>query len=340
MGFERTRKNGLPIWMSGPIAQGYEGALGVRNDEDLALDKGATKLHWPLEGCVSPLDGDALEQIGTNKHLLRAPGEDGSRFVGRLYRGHEAWYWAGTALGLAAIFEPYGSEDQISGEWRSLATGAYGVAELTDVQQYDNGNTLYLQRHYPPVSEYVTVFDLSNTSGAEESTGIINFLDGGNWWSRCYWHVDCANPPDSRIGPWYQDTPWDEIGEYDDGGLWDTNMTIDDVRYLLATIRRMKNYSAYPVCIAVWLADPFPMDGFWCSIGEWDDGGNWEYDEANPLPSDPLYITVGRVWEQEAGLGGWLGMAGDYPLTDVWSNEDDGLATWEAYVNPFDTSRW
>jgi hypothetical protein len=303
MGFESTRQNALPIWLDGPVARAYEGAQGKLQDDELAATKAAVKLRWPLPGCIDPSDDAALEAAGAARGgILRAPIESGVDYRDRLAGAHVRWYWAGTKGAYYNVFEPY-------------TPNALGTPPSDELFRAPDGSTS--QKHTPPTSLWLYVMSNHEADG---------YWDGNaDWFSRVFVGVDC------REGPWDIDSPWDDPGEYDDGGLWDTTMTVLDVRYLLSMIRTWKAVDSYPVTLAIWLESNVPADGFWWSPGEWDDGGNWE-DEST---ADPLYITVGHVWHEEAGLGGWLGPVGDYPLTDLWSDdENDGLPPWQGFVDP------
>lgn len=305
MGFESTRLNGIPVWLDGEQARGYEGALGAQQDEWWDNYKASIKLRWPLAGCVETTDDEGLYRIGETRQILRAPPEPGEPYMGRLAGAHERWYWAGTKAGLQNVFEPFYPDYPLLIDPVRFAPCSLEYAHL------DDGSLFY--KHHPPETTFVKVVDFSDI----DDIGPIGPGDDYDHYSRAFICLTSTND-----SPWDTDADWDDPGDYDDGGLWDTTMTIVDVQYMLRMIRRWKGPSCYPVFIAVQFANKAP---FWCSPGEWDDGGDWEYEPE----SDPLYITVGEVWHQEAGLGGWLGWTSPQ-LTDLW----DDTGTWCGYVDP------
>ena len=298
MGFESTRQNALPVWLDGEQGRGYVGALGAQQDDAWDDYRAAIKLRWPLEGCIDPSDDDALYHAGETRQILRAPVvEEGFEYRDRLYGSHERWYWAGTKSGTLNVFEPY------------FTPGLFTPCRL-EYTHLEDGSLFY--KHHPPATSMVRIFDFSDL----EQVGPIGPGDDFDHYSRAIVCVDS-----SVLGPWFPDGALDDVGGYDDGGLWDTTMTVADVQYILRMIRRWKGPTCYPVFVAVRLFEGLP---FWCSPGFWDDGGSWE-DEPT---SDPLYITVGHVWHEEAGLGGWLGWQSPQ-LTDVWND----FGEWRGYVD-------
>lgn len=307
MGFETTRKNALPVWLDGEQGRGYEGTLGASQDDEWTDYKAAIKLRWPLRDCIDETDEQALYHAGQTRQIERAPPETGAAYRDRLYGAHERWYWAGTESGIKNIFEPYLTYNLFFSDPIRFYPCSLEYTHL------DDGSLFY--KHHAPTSEHVFALDYAD----HDTEGPIGPGTDADHYSRSIVWVNSV-----AGDPWGPDLVWDDPGEWDDGGLWDTTMTVADVKYILRMIRRWKGPANYPVFIAVELDADHP---FWCTPGEWDDGGLWE-DEAT---SDPLYITVGHVWHEEAGLGGWLGWVSPQ-LTDIW----DDFGRWEGYVDPAD----
>ncbi len=140
-----------------------------------------------------------------------------------------------------------------------------------------------------------------------------------DWFSRVFILLE--------LGWWAIDGAWDDPGgDYDDGSLWDSNMTITDADYLRKSIRAWKSDPSYPVVIGIPLGGgSITDDGLWDSYGLYDDGGNW-----NDNTDAVTYITLGHVWGEEAWLGGGPGMW-DEP-DDVW---DDFVAPSGGWLLPF-----
>jgi hypothetical protein len=74
---------------------------------------------------------------------------------------------------------------------------------------------------------------------------------------------------------WTVDGLWSDPGNYDDGALWDADMTVADADYLRKSIRAWKSEWAYPVVLGLVLGNAPAGDGFWDTIGFYDDGGFW-----------------------------------------------------------------
>jgi len=313
MGFESVRTASLPLWLDGPNAQAYEGALGADEDAALSETKGAIKLAWPLPGCIDATDDAALYHAGENRRIIQAPGEAGVRYRDRLTRAPLHWYWGGTNAGLLLPFEPFYHAFRFIPPTEELKRlDPDRDAALIAIQRAKGRvDPLLWSAHTPPNCRFIQVLNNGDVDG---------YWDGNaDWFSRVFWLIDSSF---EEPGVWGLDQTWDGFGDWDDGGLWDTTMTLAEATYLRAQIRRNKSPGSYPTTIAIALPG-LPEDGFWGSPGEWEDGGNWGEEPT----SDPLYITVGHVWGEEAWLGAW----GDWPLTDIWPAEDDGLGGWIAF---------
>jgi hypothetical protein len=317
MGFETVRLAGLKIWLDGPQAQAYQGALGADEDNALAESKAAVKLRWPLPGCIDDTDEQGLYHAGEHRRILRAPNETGAAYLGRLERAPLAHYWDGTKSGLLLPFEPFfvGIDNGFTPPSQELKhLDPVTDAPMVSIQKAKGRVDPYLwAAHTAPASSFITVKNNGETDG---------YWDGNcDWFSRVFTFVNS-----SFAVPWDVDFLWDEPGEWDDGGLWDTTMTSFELSYIRAQIRRNKSPGSYPTTVAIWLPAA-PEDGFWESIGPpdalWDDGGVW----GDTPTSDPLYLTIGHVWGEE----NWLGAYGEVPLTDIWPAEDDGLGGWIAF---------
>ena len=307
MGFEDTRPYALPIWLQGPIGLGYEAGVGRVEDSSLAIAKEAAKIGLPLDGCIDPADDAALEAQALNDKIARAPNEAGLDFRNRLNNAHNLWYWAGTKSAYYNVFEPY------------APIGMHIPAACEQIRDAE-GNLFLAQT--PSSSDWIQVYN-NHEIGAD--------WDGNTeWFSRVFIHADSH----TEDGPFTTDGLWDDPGVWDDGRLWNCNLTELDAKYIRYQTRRWKAGSAYPVTVALWLYDTTtggsnPTDGFWCSPGNWDDPGNWAADPTE----DPVFLTIGNVWHQEAGLGGWIGFASPQ-LYDMWTAEEVPGQTWEGFVEP------
>ncbi len=134
--------------------------------------------------------------------------------------------------------------------------------------------------------------------------------DGNSvWWSRVFFLLD--------EGYWEVDGLWTDPGTYDDGGTWDSTATIADLDYLRYAIRERKWPGAYPVVIGAVLGSAPSGDGFWQSIGFYDDGGFWD-DSAG----DVVYFGLGHVFGEEAWYGGG---------PHLWDEPGD---VWDDYFPP------
>jgi hypothetical protein len=317
--FESVSIARLPLWLAGPVGTAYEGALGASEDKTLRLDKEARKLLFARSDCIATTDAQALLHAGELRELPRAPEETGSRYLTRLSRAHEIWYWSGTRAGYLNVFSgldavtdptrinPYHEQVHLDPERDA------DQIETNRALGYPNPE-LWLRR-VPAYSDFVTVF--SNAEAAWDSNE--------DWYSRVFFHLD------SREGPWDLDGVWDSPGEWDDGGLWDTTMTVADFQFIATMLRRMKGLTDYPTAAAVWLPG-LPIDGFWCSPGVWDDGFAWEVE----TDEEPLILLFARTWEDYT----FTGQTGDYPLVDLWpaeSSESD--LPWRGIIDAADLGK-
>lgn len=112
---------------------------------------------------------------------------------------------------------------------------------------------------------------------------------------------------------WNVDGLWSDPGNYDDGALWDSDMTVPDADYMRKSIRAWKSEWAFPVVIGLVLGNAPSGDGFWDTIGFYDDGGFWDNSAG-----DVMYLALGHVWGEEAWFGGGPGLW-DEP-GDVWDD--------------------
>lgn len=127
-----------------------------------------------------------------------------------------------------------------------------------------------------------------------------------------------------EIGAFNVDKNWGSSGNYDDGFLWDSNISIADVDYFRKSLRAWKSDPAYPVVIGVALGGgALTDDGFWSSSGSYNDGGNW-----NDSVIDITYVKLAECWGEEA----WLSPGGG---PGCWDEEGD---VWGDYVPP--TGGW
>lgn len=120
---------------------------------------------------------------------------------------------------------------------------------------------------------------------------------------------------------WTVDGVWDDPGDYDDGGLWNTTMTTPEADYIRKSLRAWKSPQAYPVAVGLVLGNAPSGDGFWNSIGFYDDGLFWD-----DSGGDVMYLPIGHVWGEEAWLGGGPG---------IWGTPGD---VWDDFVPP--TGGW
>lgn len=125
------------------------------------------------------------------------------------------------------------------------------------------------------------------------------------WWSRVFELLDEGN--------FEVDGAWDDPGDYDDGGTWDSNILIVDLDYIRLSHRDLKAPGAYPVVIGAVLGNAPSGDGFWDTIGFYDDGGFWDDSNGNVV-----YWGLGHVWGEEAWYGGGPGVW-DEP-GDIWDD--------------------
>lgn len=312
MSFESVRDSSLPVWLYGAEARAHQGAVGAEQDGLVAGVKAAVKLGHACLGCIEPVDDAALFHAGEERRLLRAPNEPGAAYLERMQRSWSIWYWGGTNDGLAQVFEPFYRDwgfVPATTDLRRLEPAR--DAALIDLQRmHGRVNPFYWHAENPPTCEHIRVYN----------NGAIDWDGNTDWFSRVFIFLDSSWQDPG--GPWQCDSQWDQAGDYDDGGLWDTTMTAFEATYIRTMIRRMKSPGAYPTTVAVWLPG-LPFDGFWGSPGDYDDGGLWEAEN----DSDPLYLTIGHVWGEEA----WLGAAGEYPLVEIWPAEDDGLGGFIAF---------
>jgi hypothetical protein len=306
MGFESTRPQAIPTWLQDPTGEAYQAGVGAVEDDTLLGLKEAAKIRWPLEGCIDPSDDAALEAQAQNRQISRAPGEAGLGFRGRLANAFDLAYWRGTRSAYFNVFEPY---------WPEAHTPC--TAELIR-----DAEGLPFLAQTPSSSDWIQVYGNHDVGG---------YWDGNSeWFSRVFVHVDSH----TEDGPFTTDGLWDDPGVWDDGRLWDCNISELDAKYIRYEIRRTKALPAYPVTIAFWLHDitnglQFPLDGFWFSSGNWDDPGVWD----DEVTQDPVFMTIGNVWHQEAGLGGWLGLASPQ-LYDMWTTDEMPGQSWEGFVPP------
>ena len=129
---------------------------------------------------------------------------------------------------------------------------------------------------------------------------------------------------DARASHWTIGPDWDEW-VWDDDHLWNTNITVQEARYLLLQILAWKSVISYPVRIGFMLTGA-PTLQFWGALGvEWDAGWDWEDDPVSDTP----YLTIGHMWQEHAGQGGWIDDALPHTL-QVW----DGGWNWAGYENP------
>lgn len=245
MGFEITRVNSLPVWLSGPVARAYQGGCGADQDDAWEAMKAAIKLRWAMRGCIKPSDDEGLAYAGEIRRIDRAPGEDGARYLERLGRAHEIWYWAGTSAGLLQAFEPYfapieGGFVGARGEtiWLDAERDADLIARQRGLGRVSPERWI---KHYAPSSTRVQVWDYGSLGGPWWANG-----DAAHpWWSRVVVVLD------SRDGPWTTDGTFADPGTFADDGLIGSTITQFELYNMRAAVRRFKQYSAYPFYIAV-----------------------------------------------------------------------------------------
>lgn len=122
---------------------------------------------------------------------------------------------------------------------------------------------------------------------------------------------------------WTTDTPWDGPVDWfsdGDGTTWDSTITLDDVQYMLASMRVWKSDESYPVLIGIVLPGG-------SGAGLWDQSPLTVYDgtlvDFWTDTADPVVlIPVGHVHDEEENIYG-TGSAYDDGSTSVW---DDGAA--------------
>jgi hypothetical protein len=298
MSFETARLARLPIWLDGPNARAYQGAVAADQDDAISALKAAEKLRWPLPGCIDATDDDGLRAIGEQKRILRAPEEAGALYRDRLGRASLAWYWSGTKAGLLLPWEPFFPLTFTPPTEEVIRLDPTRDATMIQIQTARGRvDPLYFNKETPPTCTDVQVVNNGEVGG---------FWDGNSeWFSRVFFLVTSiyTDPP-----VWNLDETWGDPGDWGDGGLWAIDMTEMELAYLRASVRRHKSPGAYPVLAAL----SMPGGDMWGDPGDWGDG-NWNGTE------NVIYLTFGHVWGEEA----WLGDG----LVDVWG--DNGV--WEAF---------
>jgi len=295
--FIDARTEQTPRWLRGEAGLGYQEAQGQIQDDELAVLKVAGKLRSPYP--VGPID--ALDMLGEQYRILRAPAETDALYAARLRNAWELWYWAGTPSGLANIFAPFAPAGYDAAPTNTpLVLDRATQEDLINTRRF-RGETSpeVLDVHEPGASTFAFFYGNTDFEG---------FWFGVDWYSLVYGIVD------STTGPWTADGVWDSAGDWDDGGLWNSSMTEAEAKYIRQMILRWKAALAYPVTIALALR----TNELWDMPGAWDDGGNWT--DSDP----PIYLTLGHVWGEEE----WLGDG----LVDLW--DDDPGETWTAFVDP------
>lgn len=218
---------------------------------------------------------DALVYLGRDRMLEQGPAETPAAYRLRIDNAHNIWLWAGSHDGVLSAFEPF---------FLPLGGAAFISATSTS----------------PPSSSSVQVLN-NHEIEWDANTG---------WFSRGFILIDSTGGPWTTDGTWDDDASlWEEEPEVT--GTWDSSASPSELSYIRRTIRRLKADPAYPVTIAVWLADNLE-DGYWDSPGFYDDGGVWSEDGGG----EPLYWTIGHVWGEEDWCGDGV---------DTWADGDEEL---------------
>lgn len=303
MSYETTRLASLPIWLDGPSARAYQGALGADQDTALADLKAGVKLRWPLPTCLNGADDYGLWAAGEQRRILRAPLEDGELYRGRLSRAPLTWYWSGTKAGLLSPWEPFYSTGSGSPTFVPPSEELLRLDPIRDAAMIrihtarGRVDPLYFHAETAPSCADVQVLNNGEIGG---------YWDGNSeWFSRVFFLVN-STYTDPAI--WDFDELWGGPGDWGDGGLWAITMTEQELSYLRASVRRHKSPGAYPVLAAL----SMPGGDMWGDPGLWGEGV-WNAFE------NVVYLTFGHVWGEEA----WLGDG----LIDVWG--DNGV--WGAF---------
>jgi hypothetical protein len=297
--FEEARKDQLAKWLRRD-GEGYTGAFGERQNEQVEELREAVKARYPGPALEEGL-GDALQHIGRERKIFRFPGEADEAYAARLERAHLYWYWGGTKAAMYNVVEPFDDSN-------TPPTETWFTTELDG-----GGGGVLLNRHEPSTSGKLAVVNNCEGPVAEETQ-----------WSAY------AMAFDSRLGPWTTGPDWDEWS-WDDQHLWNSSMTVQEARYLLLSILGTKSVISYPIRLGLWLYDitaiqaSVPYPGYWNYIGDWDGGFTWG---ATPVRDTP-YLTIGHVWQEHAGQGGWINDAPPHTYL-VW----DGGWKWGGYENP------
>lgn len=117
----------------------------------------------------------------------------------------------------------------------------------------------------------------------------------------------------SSPGRWGPDSPWDNIAdEWADATseTWDSNAAMEDLDYMRAEVRTFKSPWSFPVVVAATLFGEGPWDQ---NPQDYYDVGDFVWDDT---PDTIIYWPLGRVWGDEAWLGG----------SPIWDEAGD---TWD-----------
>lgn len=217
---------------------------------------------------------DALELTGTERGLIRYPGEYPDAYRNRLLRAWEFWDQAGTMPGMLTALEHMG----------------YGVR----VGMLD-GNTA--EGIFPQIRGGVTLTQAQGEPVEPGSTSIV--VDGETFTLPTLIvsddYVYYAYPPTRIIEHYHEDitiwaefsiylTPtdssfnadaWDDGARWDDDTLWDLTITQSEVERVRAVIGQIK--PAHARLRGIYLVSRFSND-FWEDGKTWDDNSVWDAD--------------------------------------------------------------
>ncbi len=115
-----------PTWLQRATWKKFLGEAGRAMDAAVISTKSGVKERFPDQAAT-----DALNAMGGERQLPRAPGEADPTYAARLKDAWQTWYWGGTAFGLL----------------RAFSTAGYATAKLEIVNglQYQLGRSGQLE---------------------------------------------------------------------------------------------------------------------------------------------------------------------------------------------------
>lgn len=193
-----------PPWLQGPYGSRLMYSIGLVLDAmgDLIIDGVAARL--PGIGTV-----DALDEIGSDREIIRGPAESDDSYAARLTRAFDDWAHAGSPNSRMSQLQAYLTP----------------VLPLMRNVFVDNDTPQTAVWHELPAGDPdgdVTVTKVSPTNWDWDG-------NAAEYW-RFYPIIDATDV-------WVTDGTWADSGTWDDGGTWDSTATPEEV----ATIRLIVN---------------------------------------------------------------------------------------------------